>query len=787
VLAPHGVRRGEALAAWRVAGAELRAVADGSVELASSEGVAIWRVTAPRGYARGGTPLAVNLEVNGDTLELRVDGGSDDAVLVDPVWTPTQSMSTVRGDHTAVLLPSGRVLVAGGVNPVKASVELYDPTSNTWAPAAPMANARSSHSATRLADGRVLVAGGYDGKYDGSSTPSVEVYHEPSGQWTPCTPMAQPRQRHAAALLADGRVLVVGGDHGLWPSNPLASAELYDPVHDTWTSAPSMSVARGYPRLTLLPGGSVLVSGSYEPPQVFDPTPLAWESGGAMNFYRGRETATLLPNGRVLVAAGYGPGGFLGSAEEYDPATNLWTLVGPLAVPRDTHTATLLKSGHVVVSGGFSWPLPTSATELYDPVARAWTTAGSMSTARKYHTATMLADGRVLVAGGSDAFATDLATAEVFEVGAHLGAPCSKAADCTSAECVDGVCCDTPCGSGATLDCQACSVAAGAAADGTCQSLTGTACDDGDACTQTDNCKAGTCAGGNPVLCTAKDQCHEPGVCDPMSGLCSNPVKQDGTACDDGDACTQADSCKAGTCAGGNPVLCTAKDQCREPGVCDPMTGLCSKPAKPEGSACDDGNACTLTDSCKAGTCTGGNPVVCTAKDQCHEPGVCDPITGLCSKPAKPDGTACDDGDACTQTDSCKAGTCTGGNPVVCTAKDHCYEPGVCDPMTGLCSGPAKQDGSPCSGGTCFAGVCVRGQDSGPSGAAGGDAGSAEVGGGIAFASGPGGDPAAAGGCGCRTAGRDSHPDAAWLGLVVSALVLSRRRRSNRNPSTIGV
>src|SRR4051794_37953720 len=50
--------------------------------------------------------------------------------------------------------------------------------------------------------------------------------------------------------------------------------------------------------------------------------------------------------------------------------------------------------------------------------------------------------------------------------------------------------------------------------------------------------------------CPAPDQCHEAGICDPMTGRCTNPSKADGTACDDGSLCTQMDSCQAGACVG---------------------------------------------------------------------------------------------------------------------------------------------------------------------------------------------------------------------------------------------
>src|SRR5439155_14151142 len=111
-------------------------------------------------------------------------------------------------------------------------------------------------------------------------------------------------------------------------------------------------------------------------------------------------------------------------------------------------------------------------------------------------------------------------------------------------------------------------------------------------------------------------------------------------------------------------------------GTCSPQSGVCSNPAAADGSSCNDGNACTQTDTCQTGTCTGANPIVCAAPDQCHQAGVCDPATGTCSYAPKADGTACNDGNGCTQSDTCQAGVCTGSNPVVCTALDQCHVAG---------------------------------------------------------------------------------------------------------------
>src|SRR5207302_1737144 len=132
----------------------------------------------------------------------------------------------------------------------------------------------------------------------------------------------------------------------------------------------------------------------------------------------------------------------------------------------------------------------------------------------------------------------------------------------------------------------------------------------------------------------------------------------------------------------------TAADQCHTAGACTPATGVCSSPAKPDGAPCNDGNACTQTDTCAAGICVGANPVVCTAADQCHTAGPCNPASGPCSNPAKANGTSCNDANACTQSDTCQAGACVGANPVVCTAADQCHTAGTCDPASGTCSNP---------------------------------------------------------------------------------------------------
>jgi hypothetical protein len=384
------------------------------------------------------------------------------------------------------------------------------------------------------------------------------------------------------------------------------------------------------------------------------------------------------------------------------------------------------------------------------------------------------------------------------------GQGCSAAGDCASGFCVDGVCCNTACGGNLAGDCSACSVAAGASADGICAALTGSICNDANACTPTDTCQAGTCVGTGAVTCSALDACHVAGTCNPATGVCSNPNKANGAACNDANACTQSDTCVAGSCTGTNPVVCPDVDGCHQVAACDPATGQCAVTPMPDGTACNDGDACTKTDSCQAGACVGANPVICTAKDQCHNAGKCSPSTGQCTAPLKPNGSICNDGDACTGPDLCQSGVCTSKSAVDCVAEDDCHLVGTCFPQTGVCSSPKKKDGSFCPGGTCTKGVCqVEGttssaasttasSSSSSSGSGSGGAGGSEPTGAggsaattTATASSSTGEPSpeSSGGCGCRVAEDRSALVGGAPGFGLALILLARRRRAAR-PAT---
>jgi hypothetical protein len=159
------------------------------------------------------------------------------------------------------------------------------------------------------------------------------------------------------------------------------------------------------------------------------------------------------------------------------------------------------------------------------------------------------------------------------------------------------------------------------------------------------------CTGGPTRDCNDDNPCTDDS-CNPASGCVhTNNLN----ACSDGNACTIGDLCSGGACHAGPPLSCDDNNPCTDD-ACNPATGCVHIN---NSNACNDGNACTRSDVCVNGTCVGSNPIVCTAADQCHDGGICNPATGACSGAARPDGTACDDGNLCTSGETCQSGTCT--------------------------------------------------------------------------------------------------------------------------------
>jgi hypothetical protein len=344
-------------------------------------------------------------------------------------FSATGSMATGRYGHTATLLRDGRVLIAGGFTDasglyagipdfrtggITATAELYDPVTGTFTPTGNMTAARAYHSATLLQDGRVLIASGRGTDRSEDNLASAELFDPLTETFTATGNMSTHsfNDVNTATLLRDGRVLITG----------VSRAELYDPVSGTFTVTGNMTVPPTFATATLLPDGRVLLA-NLEHAAIYDP---ATESFIATRGTTAGETggAILLPNGKVLVAGGNNDPGPLDIAELYDPSTATFAGTGNMTAPRSNFTMSRLPDGKVLIGGGSTWTaftLPGGATgmasacclnsvDLYDPDIGVFTAAGSMAAARAGQTATLLQGGQVLIVGGSGGVPVDAST-----------------------------------------------------------------------------------------------------------------------------------------------------------------------------------------------------------------------------------------------------------------------------------------------------------------------------------------------------------------------------------------
>ena len=225
-------------------------------------------------------------------------------------------------------------------------------------------------------------------------------------------------------------------------------------------------------------------------------------------------------------------------------------------------------------------------------------------------------------------------------------------------------------------------------------------CDDGSFCTLGDHCHLGECISTMSLVCDDKNLCTDDS-CNPDAGCQFLPNQE---ACDDGNACTENDLCASGACKAGAAVVCVDGDVCTAD-TCDPATG-CLYPWND--APCDDGDVCSLTDTCVDGACVGIDEMACDDGNVCTDDS-CDGESGCLFQPNQ---AGCEDGNACTENDVCADGWCTSGEPVVCNDGNGCTDD-YCDLETG-CQGTPNN--SPCDDGNacttndaCAQTVCVGG------------------------------------------------------------------------------
>ncbi|MBU5638894.1 hypothetical protein KOM00_19395 [Geomonas sp. Red69] len=330
-------------------------------------------------------------------------------------FTYQAEMGAMRYGHSVTLLPSGKVLIAGGYNDTSClnSADIYDPKTGAISKARPMLFPRKDHSATLMANGKVLIVGGRNGL---ETVKAAEIFDPATGVFNKTKGTPIDRIGHSSTLLPSGKVLISGGTTG---NAPATTAEIYDPKADSFVTLPSKSAARMNQNAILLQNGKVLITGGLQDDvyvataEIFDPTTGKFAVTGSMTTPRSAHSATLLADGKVLIVGGRNGSNILQTAEIFDPATGSFTAVSALGSGRSDCTSTLLPNGTVLVAGGRDEKGYLSSAEVFDPASGVFVPTVNMTSVRDVHSAILLQNGTVLITGGWNGLSA-ASSAEIF-------------------------------------------------------------------------------------------------------------------------------------------------------------------------------------------------------------------------------------------------------------------------------------------------------------------------------------------------------------------------------------
>lgn len=346
-------------------------------------------------------------------------------------------MNEIRGRNAcAELSPGGQILVAGSDNnggSYLSTAELYDPSTGTWSAAGNMKAGRWNHSATLLPSGKVLFAGGFQDDKVPPEMSSAELYDPATKTFTTTGSMTDPRKLFALVTFGTGALAIAGEGY----MGGLLSVERYDSTSGTWSTIAPVTGFHAPSQAVVLAGGkSVLMTGGADEPEIFDGT--AWTKTVPQVHKNEEATLTLLDDGHVIAIGGHDPGAGMPSpnAEVYDPKTNKWSATSPMAHARAGHSAVKVTSGLVIVAGGS----PSSDVEAYDPATNKFSIVGYLSAPREFMCATTRGTGAIFMGGttyaGYNAYVPNV---DLWEP-SPASSPCTTGLECASGKCISGTC-----------------------------------------------------------------------------------------------------------------------------------------------------------------------------------------------------------------------------------------------------------------------------------------------------------------------------------------------------------
>ena len=337
-------------------------------------------------HSAEGSLQSVNMELDPSKNPLMTKGMMwiNEAQDAGSAWSSVMVMDISNRAFGCAAL-GGKLYVAGGDDPVASfgttRAAVYDPITNSWSTIASMDISRCCTTTAALG-GKLYAVGGSVAP-SGYSTATAEVYDPSANSWQPIASMNTPRDGFVAVALG-GKLYAVGGrsfQAGVGYVN-LATAEVYDPIDNSWNYIASMSVVRSSPppcgvalggKLYMAGGSTDAVTQSpIASVEVYDPIDNSWNYVAPMPVGRlGGGGASLggklyVIGGATVASLGFGTDDVL----VYNPTTNSWTAAPSLAVPRYSAGAGALGGKLYALGGmggGSGGTFALNSVEVYDP------------------------------------------------------------------------------------------------------------------------------------------------------------------------------------------------------------------------------------------------------------------------------------------------------------------------------------------------------------------------------------------------------------------------------------
>ena len=287
-----------------------------------------------------------------------------------------------------------------------------------------MPTARSGF-ATCTVNGKIYAIGGEVDKFGDTSIATVEMYDPKTDTWTQKADM--PTSRRTSTSVVDGKIYAIGGakihKRRIGPGVgrdiiELPTVEMYDPATDTWTQKADMPTPRG--TSTCVVDGKIYAIGGtafnnvkkkkpwrLDTVEVYDPVTDTWTKSKKMNHVRSGAAISVV-DGKIYVMGGTGwpqlpnhPGPYLSSVEVFNPKTNQWRAIREMSEPKAGHSASAIDGKIYVIGGGFRGNglyIYLSTIEIYDPETDIWTREPDMPMSKLGHTAEVI-NGEIYIFG----------------------------------------------------------------------------------------------------------------------------------------------------------------------------------------------------------------------------------------------------------------------------------------------------------------------------------------------------------------------------------------------------